>query len=270
MAEWITRNDIISGIAILMRAGKTLPNASRIAQIKLELPVGTSDKVIAEKCREEQLRQVSELADDWLDVFVPKPEYRTSEDKVLSKERWELAIKETLKLKDYKKVLDMSLVAEGLEKADVILDNVHAEQIRKKQEELNRAWRASSEMTDEQRYRSFLASKWTMARMKKNAYPIDIIRIDDAIPDLERRANYGILMRYAKSLFPNMSDDILTRNRLLFQMQYANETYCSKHCKNTNKCYMDYHRLKLAFDGEKFYFTADIDVCPKISRKEVK
>lgn len=270
MAKWIEVKDIVNGISTLLISGKTLPNASAIERIKLNSPNGILDEATVKQIRTEQLRQVMELANQWYDILVPKEEYRSSMKDELTLEVWELAIKETLKLKDFKKVLDVSLVCEGIDKANEILRNVKAEKNRKLQEELNKQWRVKADITDEQRYRSSILSKWTIARMRKGATPFVFIDCWNEA-DITKRENIAKIMSYARKMFPNLSDDVLRKNLIMFVMQKSNEHYCKEQCNNMNmhRCYMGHHQLKLGYDGKKFFILTDVNICPKINKKEI-
>lgn len=261
---WITKKDVRDGILRLMKNGKKLPNADLIAALKAKkLPEAEMQKAV----REEGQRQIKELVDEWYDVLVPSEHLRTKADLEMNKERWDLAIKETLKVRDYYKVLDMSILAEGIEIADAIIARARAEVAKEAQDRTNAEWRKlSEEVTEDQKYRSAILAHWTAVRLKAGlmsfGYPSFM---SNDVPEWQRNANRRMLVSYGERNFPECPNDIREENLILFGMQHVNNQHCDHKCTGYQDCYMQAHRLGLGYNptSKKFYVTNNSATCPK-------
>lgn len=264
MSDWITKQDILEGIKVLMQNGKKLPYGSKLKEIAESFPQGTSIEIIREACIKEQRKQVNQIASAWFEVIVPEEKYRKSMP-VMDKERWELAIKQTLLVKDYHKVLDISIVAQGIDLADAIISKANEAAAYEAQKKANAEWRSFGDVFEEEdKYRNTILAHWTAIRLKKGILEFDFPSIDDAQkPNDLLMANRKMLMNEAKNMFPNISDDILRKNLMLFGMQHVNTRHCEKKCSGWDNCYMNGHRLGLRYDNGRFYVSNSAEICPK-------
>lgn len=260
--EWITKEDVRSGIVQLLKNGKRLPFYRKIDDIRYNSE--GSHEEIERACKAEALKQVAELTEQWYDIIVPAEEYR-KQTKVMTKERWQLAIKETLKCEDYYRTLDFSLVAQGIDNADEIIKEKAIEEARERQG----AWKKKFEdsFTDETRYMNIVLGKWTSARMKArcsfNVFPY---YCGDVLPQVELDANRKMLMAEGRKLFPEASDEVLRRNLMLIGVNHVNKEHCEKYCDCKN-CYMDGFPLTLNFDGERFYISNSEEPCSEYRKR---
>lgn len=151
---WITKLDIAKGIVKLLKNGKKLPNSDEIAAIVKQFPSGTDSKIIREMQQKKAEESVMAIAEEWLDVLKP-PENLQEDGDMITPELWKLTIKETLKVKDYHRVIDLSVVVEGLEAARDIVAKAKARAALEAQKKANAEWRAFEDVfTDAQRYRN--------------------------------------------------------------------------------------------------------------------
>lgn len=260
----ITKQDVISGIIKLIQNGKKLPHAELIENIKNS---GLEGVRLNNAIKAETERQISKLADVWFDVLVLPEKLRTKQDKEMDKERWELAINETLKVKDYYKVLDMSILAEGIERADEIIAKARAEVAKEAQDRANAEWRTiSEEMTEDQKYRSALLAHWTAVRLKAGVLAFSHPSyLSKNLSEWQRNANRRMLISFGERYFPEVPKEIREENLMLFVMQYVNYQHCEHVCKGYQDCYMQAHRLGLGYNptSKKFYVTNNSATCPK-------
>lgn len=266
--EWISKQDVLDGIKILMSNGKKLPYAERIKEIADSFPEGTDAATIRKACIEEQRRQVQQLAEVWLDILVPKPELRAGVP-VMDRERWLLAVKQSLRIKDYHKVLDMSIVGQGIDEADGIIKKAREAAAYEAQQKANAEWRSFGDKFEEDdHYRNRILAHWTSARLRKGIYNFDFPSVvGDKPPDV-LQANKKMLIREAKLMFPGIKEDDVVKNLMLIGMQHVNEQHCNN-CTGWEKCYMNGHKLGLDFAKGRFFVTSAARVCQKyVAAKE--
>lgn len=229
--EWITKEDVRAGIVQLMKAGKKLPFYRKIEDIRYNSEERPEE--VARLCKEEALKQLAELTEQWYSIVVPDEEYRKT-SKVMTKERWQLAIKETLKVEDYYRTLDFSLVAQGIDNADEILKEKAIEEARERQGEWRRSF--ADAFTDEDKYRNVILGKWTALRIKYCGgifhYPYYCA---DVLPEAELDANRKLLLAEGRKMFPGIDEEVLKRNLILVGMQHVNREHCQKHCNGDRK-----------------------------------
>lgn len=263
--EWITKEDVRAGIVQLMKAGKKLPFYRKIEDIRYNSEERPEE--VARLCKEEALKQLAELTEQWYSIVVPDEEYRKT-SKVMTKERWQLAIKETLKVEDYYRTLDFSLVAQGIDNADEILKEKAIEEARERQGEWRRSF--ADAFTDEDKYRNVILGKWTALRIKYCGgifhYPYYCA---DVLPEAELDANRKLLLAEGRKMFPGIDEEVLKRNLILVGMQHVNREHCQKHCNGKN-CYMKGYPLVLNFDGERFFVEHTDEPCQKRLRQIVQ
>ena len=257
MAEWITKDDVLKGIITLMKNGKTLPESHRLEVIEASFPAGTEKSVIAQAIKDEQIRQVSQLRDQWYEIFVPSDKYSSAIGYVVDLELWKLAIKESLKLKDFKKVIDPSLVSEGIDIARDIIQRAKLDERRA----LESKWKDNADkFSDNERYVNKIVMHWTSTRIAHKALPFNA-------PDYihNTKGERDTLLSMAKKMFPTVEDTILEKNILLFSMQYMNNVFCAYQCKNCKNCYSDHRKLSLEYyrESKRFSVRVSDDYCKK-------
>lgn len=271
MSEWITKQDVIDGIKVLMQNGKKLPYADRLKEIAAGYPEGTDIAVIKQACIKEQRRQVNELADQWFDVLVPEEKYRKT-TAVMDKERWQLAIKQSLLVKDYQKILDISVVAQGIDAADKIIKKANEAIAYEAQQKANAEWRSFGDIfEEEEKYRNSILAHWTAIRLKKGILKFDFPSLKDSkLPQDILIKNYNMLMMEAKKMFPDIPDNIFAENIMLIGMQHVNKQYCQHICTGCETCYMNGRKLGLEFQDGRFVVVNDLNLCQKFISSKLK
>ena len=265
--KWIGKQDIIAGIVRLMKNGKKLPNADLIAAVRMQFPSGTPEDVIRQAERKEMERQIIQLADEWFEIVVIPERYRTKDEPVMNRERWDLGIKEALKIKDYRKVLDVSIVCDGISNADLIIKRAREAAVREAQEKANAEWRTFGDtMQDDDQYRNSILAHWTAVRIKKGCWAFNYPSyLSEKLSEGQREANRAMLINEGQRAFPNVPQPVLLKNLILIGMQHVNICYCQKECPGFRACYMKGHQLGLTYDAaaEKFFVTSSPEICPK-------